>query len=76
MEQIRNILKEIRPDIEFEGKTDLMSSGQLDSFDVVAVIGELSSAFDIQIPVEEIKPENFDSVQAMADMVQRVKAES
>lgn len=75
MEELLNILKEFRPDIEFEKQTNLIADGLLDSLDIVNIISEMDSAFDIEIPVEEVTPENFASVQAMWALVQRVKEE-
>lgn len=75
MNELITHLQEIRPDIDFATTTSLMSAGVLDSFDVVAIIGELASSYDITIPVEEIEPENFDSAQAIWDMVQRIQLE-
>lgn len=75
MDKLLSILKEIRPDVDFSATDSLMDSGTLDSFDIVAIIGEISSAFDIQVPVEAISSENFNSAQAMQAMIQRIQAE-
>ncbi len=75
MEKLLSILKEIRPDVDFSSANNLMDGGTLDSFDIVAIIGEISSQFSIQVPVEEIKSENFNSVSDMLTMVQRIQAE-
>lgn len=75
MDQLLGILTEIRPDIDFASAQDLMGSGALDSFDIVAIVGEISSAFGIRVPVEEIKRENFSSAQAMLGMIERLRAE-
>ena len=75
MTELINILNEVNPGIDYETATGLMTGGILDSMSVVAIIGEVSGAFDVQIPVEEIKPENFDSAAAMIRMIERIKAE-
>ncbi len=69
MEQLMEILEEIKPGFEFEGRTDLVDSGDIDSFDVISLVSELNDAFDIDIPVEEIIPENFNSVEAIMNLV-------
>ncbi len=69
MEQLLNILEEIKPGFDFTGRTDLVDSGDLDSFDVISLVSELNEAFDIDIPVEEIVPENFNSVEAMMALI-------
>lgn len=75
MEELLSILKEFRPDIDFEKQTNLIADGLLDSLDIVNIISEMDSAFDIEIPVEEVTPENFASVQTMWALIQRVKEE-
>lgn len=73
MEQLLELLKEIKPDVDFSTATDLVSSHILDSFDIVNLIFELKDTFDIDIPAEEIVPDNFNSVNAIWDMVQRME---
>lgn len=69
MEQLLKILEEIKPGFDFEGRTDLVESGDLDSFDVISLVSELNDAYEIDIPVEEIIPENFNSLQAILALV-------
>lgn len=71
MEQLLSILEEIKPGFVFTGRADLVDSGDLDSFDVISLVGELNDAFDIDIPVEAIVPENFNSVDAMMALINK-----
>lgn len=75
MEQLLEILKGIRPDVDFENETALIDDGILDSFDVVSIISELDDAFDVQIRINELDPENFNSAEAIWDLVQKLKEE-
>lgn len=72
MDKIKKILKEIRPDIDLECKT-LANDGVLDSFDIVTLISEIIAEFDVEINVEDIVPENFNSVEAIYNLVERLK---
>ena len=75
MEEILKILKEFRPDVQAEGREDLIDAGILDSLDLVNIVSEMESVFDVAIPVEEVVPENFNSVSAMEKMINRLKEE-
>ena len=76
MEDILKILNEFRPDIDFQSSERLIDDGLLDSLDIVNIVAELDSEFDIEIPVEEITPENFNSVSAINRLVDRLKEEA
>lgn len=74
MEKLLEILKGIRPDVDFENETSLIDDGILDSFDVVSIISELDDAFDVQIRITELDPENFNSAESIWNLVQELKA--
>ena len=74
MEKLLEILENIRPDVDFKHEERLMSSGTLDSFDVVSIISELNDEYDINIRVHELKPENFDSLESIMKMVERLQS--
>lgn len=73
-EKILEILSEIRPDIDFKEENRLIDEGYLDSFDIVSIISELNDEFNITIRVTELKPENFNSVDVIVDLVNRLLA--
>lgn len=74
-EEILRILRECRPDVEAESRADLVDGGALDSLDIVNIVAEMESAFEVKIPVEEIVPEHFNSVGAMQKMIERLQEE-
>lgn len=74
MEKLLEILKQVRPDVDFENETALVDDGILDSFDIVSIISELDDAFGVQIRIAELDPENFNSAQAIWELVQKLKA--
>ena len=67
--QVLEILSEIREDVNFETETSLIDDGVLTSLDVVAVVSELNDAFDIEISADDLLPENFNSVDAICNLV-------
>ena len=72
-EQIVNVLKEIKPNKNLEGLTDIVDGAYLDSFEIMNLIMMLSETFGIEIDFEEITAENFNSIDAMVSMVERLK---
>jgi acyl carrier protein len=75
MDELMEILQELRPDVDFENETALITNGVLDSFDIVALVGELNDAFDIEIKPNNLVPENFNSAQAMLKLVEQLQDE-
>ena len=75
MEELMQILEELRPDVDFENESALITDGVLDSFDIVALVGELNDAFDIEIKPNNLVPENFNSAKAMMALIEQLQDE-
>jgi D-alanine--poly(phosphoribitol) ligase subunit 2 len=75
MEALLEILKGLHPEVDYETCDTLIDDKIIDSFDIVTLISDISDEFDISIPVEEIKPENFNSAKAIYAMIERLKEE-
>ena len=69
--QIIEILKEIRPEFNFEGVESFFDEGMLDSFDLMTLVATLEERFEIKIDGTDILPENFANVSAIETLVQR-----
>lgn len=72
MEKIMEILKELRPDVDFEAEKELIDGGILSSFDIITLIEELSDAYDIDIETDDIIPENLNSAEGIYRLMQRL----
>ncbi len=75
MDELMEILGELRPDVDFENEKALITDGVLDSFDIVALVGELNDAFDIEIKPNNLVPDNFNSAEAMWELVTKLQDE-
>lgn len=73
MEQLKQILMEINDQIDYAAETELLSAGLLDSVQLVELVAALEEEYGIEIPLDEIEPDNFDSIEAIFNMIQRVK---
>lgn len=69
-ERIYNIMKEVRPDLDFEKEKKLISDEILDSFDVISIIATLSATFEVEI--EELEEENLESIDAIESWLCKV----
>jgi len=72
-EQVVHILKEVKPTKDLTDIEDIIEGGYLDSFELMSLIAQLGEVFEIEIDVDEIVPENFNSVEAITAMVERLK---
>ena len=75
MEDLLRILSDLHPDVDFETEDHLVDDMILDSFDIVSLITEISDQFDVTITAKDIIPENFNSAEALYDLIQRLEEE-
>lgn len=73
MDELMEILEEMKPDVDFKTCNTLIDDGILDSFDILNLVSELNDAFDIEITPVDIVPENFNSAEALWKMVKRLQ---
>ena len=69
-EQVISILSELCPGVDFEHETALIDDGLVDSLDIVSIVSELMDTFGVEISVEDLQPENFNSVGAIVKLIQ------
>ena len=75
MEELLTILKNMHPEVDFTAEEDLIGEGILDSLDIVTLVTEINSTFDVQIPPEALIPENFMSANAIWELIERLDEE-
>ena len=73
MEDLLNILNEIKPGVDFKKEKNLITDEIIDSFDIVTLVSEINDTFDIDFPVSEVVPENFENVDVLYKTIQRIK---
>ena len=74
MEELIEIMKGIRPDVDFETATDLIDGEILDSFDIISIVSEVNDAFGVEINVDDLLPENFNSAEALYELIKKMLA--
>ena len=71
MEKIIEILNSIRPEFDFAKEKNFIESGLLDSFDLLTLVTELDSTFEISIDGADILPENFNNIDSIKNLLVR-----
>lgn len=73
MEKLMNVLREIDDSIDYENEKALIDGRILDSFGVITLVSELEDAYGIEIGASEMTPDNFNSAEAIYNMVLRLQ---
>ena len=69
MNEVIEILQSIKGDVDYATEKHLIDKGIFVSFDIIQVVTECEDHFDIEIPAEEIVPQNFQSAEAIWNMI-------
>ncbi len=73
MKEIIEVLNEVKEGIDYANEKHLVSDGLITSFDLVMLISLLNEKFDIEITVVDVIPENFESVETIEALVNKLK---
>lgn len=74
MKELIDLLSKICPNIDFEKETAMVDDGLIDSFEIVAIVGELMDHYEVELDVDDLLPENFNSAQAILELIESRKA--
>ena len=69
-----DVYKRQVPGVDFEAETALVDDEILESLDIVTIVSEIKDVFDVEITVDDLVPENFNSVEAILALIQARKA--
>ena len=70
-EKVLSILKELQPTFKFEDNVDFIEAGYLDSFDIIQLVASLEAEFNVLISALDILPENFGSIDAICNLIEK-----
>ncbi len=73
MDELISVLKSVNDTIDYENEKHLVTGKVLDSIDITSIIVELEDHYDIEITMEYMENENFDSVEAMLNMIEELQ---
>lgn len=69
-EELLKILSEICPGVDFETETNLVDNGIIESLDLVAIVAEIIDKFGVDLTVDDLIPENFNSVDGILSLIE------
>lgn len=72
-EKLLEILNNVNDGVEYEEETSLIDDHLIDSFGLITIVAEIEAEFDVKITPTDMLPENFNSVDAMLQMIERKK---
>lgn len=73
MDELLELLQDVRDDIDFKTCKTLIDDGILASFDILQIISAINETFDVEIPATSIIAKNFNSIEAMYEMIERLQ---
>ena len=71
MEKIIEILKRIKPTVDFDENTRIVDNNLLTSFEMYRFVTELNFEFDIEILPLDIIPQNFNTLAAIKALIEK-----
>ena len=75
MDKLIEILKSIRPDVDFTMEDALIDDEILSSFDIIAMVSEINVEYGIEIQGDDLLPENFNSAEAILELIEKMQDE-
>ena len=71
-EKVLDVLCGVNAEIRKNEDKDLLAAGLIDSFEIVNLVVELEETFDIEIDPELVVPENFQTVDKIVALIDRI----
>ena len=73
MEKLIGILKSICPGVDFENEKALCDDGIINSLDIVLIVSELMDAYGVEIDIDDLVPENFNTAESILALVEKAQ---
>lgn len=73
MEALLNLLQTMKPGVDFTKEQHLVTDHILESLDIITLAAQLCDEYDIEITPLDVVPENFQSVEAIYALIQRLE---
>ena len=71
-EKVIEILESLKKNVDFENETAIIDDGILESFDIIRLVALLGDEFDVEFTAAELVPENFNTVDAIVNIIEEL----
>jgi acyl carrier protein len=71
MKTVLELLKAIRPELDFSASQDFIGDGMIDSFDLITLVAAMEDEFSIKIDGSDIVPENFMNLECLENLIKK-----
>lgn len=75
MNEIIEILEDLKPGVDFKSQQHLIDDHIIESMMMLQLVSALNDEFDIEITPKDLVPENFQTVDAIYALVQKLSDE-
>lgn len=75
MDELLEILNELKPNVNWMEEEDLVKRGLLTSMEIVRLVVEINDTFDVELTPIDVVPENFYSVKTIYALIERLENE-
>ena len=72
MEEIIEILEDLKPGVDFKSQQHLIDDHIIESIMMLQLVSALNDEFDVEITPKDLVPENFQTVDAIYALVQKL----
>lgn len=72
-EKLYEILSDIRPEIDFTCENNFVDNGLFDSYDITLLLDTICEEFDVDLGLNDLKKENFNTISGMITMIKKAK---
>lgn len=72
MEEIIEILEDLKPGVDFKSQQHLIDDHIIESMMMLQLVSALNDEFDVEITPKDLVPENFQTVDAIYTLVQKL----
>ncbi|MCR5251243.1 MAG: acyl carrier protein [Lachnospiraceae bacterium] len=69
MDELMEILRDLKPETDIRPDTALVDDGILDSLDIIELVDRIAVVFQVEIDPDEIDPDNFATAEKICELI-------